>query len=338
MTNSNLIDSDRLATTMRARIFKPYSKQLLIANLRGTLEAQDSYTELNCDGLGRVRTFANFLMHADGGDVTERSRIRRMLLEGYPQRNETRTQVFQLAGCAWRCWYCYVDEDRLSGDPRVGKWMNCDELVDLYFKGENPPDVLDLSGGQPDLVPIWPGLMLEALRRSGKERHVFLRSEDNLTFPLSADPAEGKHYEELIAWGKYSRIGCFKGFDEASFSQNTGAKPEFFARQMEVAKSIVERGISFFAHATFTAVPDERIGQKVGKFIDGLQRVHHYLPLRVVPLTIRAVPAWAGRRVGAQGDSQSGQDMALDAWFNEICKRFSLNDRSKTFEEISLRD
>ena len=90
-------------------------------------------------------------------------------------------QVFQNAICSWRCWYCFVDYSLLSGDLTKSDFKTCAELVDLYSTEKELPPIIDLSGGQPDLVPEWALWFADEIKRRSMETSVYLWSDDNLS-------------------------------------------------------------------------------------------------------------------------------------------------------------
>jgi organic radical activating enzyme len=90
-------------------------------------------------------------------------------------------QVFQNAACAWRCWYCFVPYNLLNADPKRSAWLSAEELVALYKHDEQRPQIIDLSGGSPDLVPEWVPWMMQALSSAGLDRATYLWSDDNLS-------------------------------------------------------------------------------------------------------------------------------------------------------------
>jgi len=66
------------------------------------------------------------------------------------------------------------------------------ELVDAYLAIPGRPSVLDLSGGQPDLVPEWVSWTLRALDER-RVSDVYVWSDDNLStdyFFTHLPPAE----------------------------------------------------------------------------------------------------------------------------------------------------
>lgn len=332
--NRVLIDSDRLAINMAPLVGN--DDRVLIADLWGSAEAEDNYTQINCEGLGRVRIFETYAFHADTNDPIENRRTRAFLCQRRITEERVRTQVFQLAGCTWRCWYCYVDEDRLSGNARLGRWLSSNELVELFAKELDPALVLDLSGGQPDLVPLWPVNILRALESHPVLSSVHVRSEDNLTGRLLTEALTIADVEFLSQSQNYTRIGCFKGFSEESFSFNTRALGSLYERQFACAKDILSAGISFFAHATFSFNTTQGLVGQMANFVDRLQEIHVNLPLRVVPLRITPASTWSARDTEQFQKIRETERDAVAAWTSEIISRFSPDLRSSDIRDISL--
>jgi len=100
---------------------------------------------------------------------------------GVPASNVLRAQVFQNAVCNWRCWYCYVPFNLLSANTKHARWVTPEELTALYQAENDPPRVIDLTGGQPDLTPEWVPWMMHALRSAGLDKTTYLWSDDNLS-------------------------------------------------------------------------------------------------------------------------------------------------------------
>ena len=175
-----LLGSRKFAHDLRSQIVRPNDQAVLLAMLHGSEESKDTYTQVNCDGLGRVRVFRTYALHFGIDDPECAKRSKCVLAPGFSKFPVVRTQVFQLAACSWRCWYCYVDNALLKADPSKGTFVSASELIDLYLGQIPPADIIDLSGGQPDLVPEWPLWVLEALdRRQGIANSLVVRSEDN---------------------------------------------------------------------------------------------------------------------------------------------------------------
>jgi hypothetical protein len=87
---------------------------------------------------------------------------------------------------------------------------------------------------------------------------------------------------------------------------------------------LVLTGFDVYGYATFTHLSDEQLHSKVSTFIDLLQEeVHPLFPLRTVPLRIREYTPTA-QRIGP--DQQRALQVQLDAvqaWNEELGRRFS---------------
>ena len=94
-------------------------------------------------------------------------------------------------------------------------------LVELYLNQEDPPPVIDLSGGQPDLVPEWVPWMMKELSARGLGKRVYLWSDDNLSTDCFWSFLSDSEREFVAGYENYSRVCCFKGFDSESFAFNT---------------------------------------------------------------------------------------------------------------------
>jgi len=255
---------------------------------------------------------------------------------GLPPAGQVRAQVFQNAICNWRCWYCFVPFALLSGNPQRSAWFTVGGLVDAYLAGQDPPPVLDLSGGQPDLVPEWVPWTLRALADRGVG-HVYVWSDDNLSNDYFWRHLTGAQRELVATHPRYGRVCCFKGFDAESFAFNTRAAPELFDRQFELFARLLATGMDLYAYATFTVPSADRIGAKMARFADRLQQITENLPLRTVPLKIEVWGPAAPRISPARQQALTVQAEAVAAWNAEIETRFTEADRHRPVSEITLR-
>ena len=150
-----------------------------------------------------------------------------------------KAQVFQNAACNWRCWYCFVPFDLLAADPEKSAWLSAQELLELYLEESSPPRVIDLSGGQPDLVPEWVPWMMQELRNLGLDETTYLWSDDNLSNDFFWRFLTEEDLEIIQSYRAYGRVCCFKGFNRQSFSYNTLAEPDLFERQFQLFNSLI---------------------------------------------------------------------------------------------------
>lgn len=306
---------------MRDKATIASERKLLVARLRDSPQEKDISEPINCRGYGRVRHFRISRYSDWSYDPLPNLPAAKAL--GRPFSDLLRAQVFQLAACNWRCWYCFVDDDHRSASPTMSNYFTADELIDMLLAEENPPDVIDLSGGQPDLVPEWVLWTIEALQRRRIQDRFFLWSDDNLSTWYLWKFLTKKQIDHMVKFRNYSRVGCFKGYDENSFSFNTLAHPKLFNRQFEVFGRLFHEGFDMYAYVTFTAMPHEGLSEKVGCFVDRLQSIHKNLPLRTVPLKIELFTPTQKRIKPFHKKALDFQFKVHSAWIKEMNERYS---------------
>jgi uncharacterized Fe-S cluster-containing radical SAM superfamily protein len=345
MVNSNstyrqptttMIDTDKVSSVLRAKAIRPLTRELLVTNLQGTSQERDLSSPTVCDGYGRIR---HFKRHTPTGWPVNPLPIDPALRKlGLGSRDSIEALVFQNAACNWRCWYCFVPYKLLGADERYSAWLTPEKLVDLYLesKMQNPPMMIDLSGGQPELTPEWVPWMMEALASRQLESKVFLWSDDNLSNDYFWRYLTVRQIETIKRYPMYAKVCCFKGFDEESFSFNTKAEPALFGRQFELFKRYMTLGIDLYAYATFTAPNSNGIKEKIGRFVDRLQAIHPLLPLRMVPLEILPYSVVEDRGFNQQSQAVDSQRAAILTWNEEIERRFSDELRSRSIVDIKL--
>jgi uncharacterized Fe-S cluster-containing radical SAM superfamily protein len=245
--------------------------------------------------------------------------------------------VFQNAICSWRCWYCFVDFDLLSANPRSSQYKTVDELIDLYLSEADRPAVIDLSGGQPDLVPEWGFWFAKALMRRHLEKSVYLWTDDNLSNDYLWRALTSDQIQELASIPNYGRVGCFKGFDPESFAFNTKADPQLFFRQFKLMRRLIEANFDVYGYVTLTTPTNVDVAAKISTFIDMLQEeVHPVFPLRTVPLRIQVFTPTESRVGADQLDALQFQEAAVIAWNNELRRRFTGAELAKNITDHSL--
>jgi len=249
-----------------------------------------------------------------------------------------RAQVFQNAACAWRCWYCFVPYELLKADLARSEWLTPEALTELYRLEPDRPMILDLSGGSPDLVPEWAPWMMTALSNAGLDAQTYLWSDDNLSTSYLFDKLSGTDLHTVRNYRNYGRVCCFKGFDAPSFAFNTRANEADFDRQFEIMSKLLGLGIDLYGYVTLTSPYDDRVVSGVVDFVDRLQALDVNLPLRVIPLQIRAfspvTPRIAGREEYAR--CLSIQEIAITIWRAELERRFPPALRATPIADIPL--
>jgi uncharacterized Fe-S cluster-containing radical SAM superfamily protein len=317
-----VIDTDGYSERLRGSAVDPPNRSLLISDLRGTAQEDDLTEPVNIGGYGRIHHFtretrpgwpANPLPIDPAASALGLQAGSVMM----------RAQVFQNAVCNWRCWWCYVPFELLSGSPKHSAMLPAGDLVDSYLRLEDRPPVLDLSGGQPDLVPEWVLWTLQALdERDVTDAYVW--SDDNLSNDYFWTHLTPRQRQYIAAHPRYGRVACFKGFDPGSFAFNTRAAPELFDRQFMLFRRLAETGMDIYGYATFTAPTPDGIAPKMSGFVDRLQQISEKLPLRVIPLEIEVWGPVGPRMRGRHDMSLAIQQEAIRAWAAELASRFTV--------------
>jgi uncharacterized Fe-S cluster-containing radical SAM superfamily protein len=331
----NAIDTDGLSARLRERSVRPGSGHLLMARIAGSAQEGDLSEPPNCGGFGRVRHF-RIETRAPWPDNPLPIVPAAHRLGTQPDAVMT-AQVFQSASCNWRCWYCFVPFNLLSANEHHAGWLTAGDMVDLYLAEPDRPQVIDCSGGQPDLVPEWVPWMMRALRERGMEDSVYLWSDDNLSNDYFWRYLSDADRELVASWDRYGRVCCFKGFDSGSFAFNTKAAPELFDRQFDLFGRLLELGIDLYAYATFTAPAATGLPGSMARFVDRLQDIHPNLPLRLVPLRIETFGVVAPRLREVHIRALDGQEDAVAAWNEQIAARFTEPQRAVPVPLVPLR-
>ena len=226
----------------------------------------------------------------------------------------------------------------MSGNPKYSSFKTAEELLDYFIKEPERYPIIDLSGGQPDLIPEWNLWVADEIKKRELDDEVFLWSDDNLSNEylwLFLDPIEVKR---LASYKNYGRVGCFKGFDDHSFSFNTGADPSQFDEQFRIMHKLVEWEFNVYGYITLTSDNDTNIPGKVSDFFDQMQSlVHPNFPLRTIPLHIKEFTPTQSRMKEANYRSLQIQMDVICAWNEELEKRFLKEIIAKKVFEHSIQ-
>lgn len=313
-------DTRKKSLQLRKKAVDLNQKAILITNFFGSKQELDLTVPPNCEGFGRIR---HFRLNAGDDWITNPLPIlpASKALKLNPG-TEIRTQVFQSSICNWNCWYCFVDPHLLKGSFRNASFLTCDKMLELYLQQDNPPLVIDLTGGQPDLTPEWTLWMMEALINKDLEERVFLWSDDNLSNDFLTKYLTEEQLVFMSSYRMYSRVCCFKGIDEETFSLNTNADPILFDNQFILCKKLLDIGFDLYCYLTLTSKTNTDYVSVIPRFFDKLQKINEMLPLRVVPLKIFKYGPSIRRMHELHEDMLAGQFKALDSWKIELQKRF----------------
>lgn len=331
-------DPDDFAAALRDRGVDTAQRRILVSLLAGSEQESDLSEPVVCEGLGRIRHFRRATSPGWPDNPLPITPAARWL--GLAVTPDTiRALVYQNAVCNWRCWYCYVPFNLLAGHASRSRWVTAEQLIDSHqaLPGHDRPAVIDLSGGQPDLVPEWTVWMVDALSNAGLASQVYLWSDDNLSndylFRYLTDDQLGR----LAAAPNYGRACCLKGFDRASFAFNTGAPAEHFDRQLSLLRRIIGTGMDVYCYATFTTpiLPASPAGE-IRRFADQLQGIDEYLPLRLIPLEVSMFGPVHKRLRSPHGESLQLQRHMAAAWETVMAERFTSSQRATAISSILL--
>jgi uncharacterized Fe-S cluster-containing radical SAM superfamily protein len=337
MTGSTvkLIKTEKFSSLLRSRAIDVVHKKVLVTNFAESQQKDDLTLPPNCSGFGRIH---HFYRHQGSDWPTNPLPIEPALhyLKSEP-KDQLQVQVFQNAACSWRCWYCFVDDKLLSADRSYSAFKSADELLDLYETENIRPTVIDLSGGQPDLVPEWTLWFADSLRRRGLDKVIYLWSDDNLSNDYLWKFLDPNELQRLISYRNYGRVGCFKGYDPESFSFNTQAEPSLFHKQFSTMKRLVDSGMDVYGYVTLTSENDSSLAAKIHTFVDRLQNeVHPSFPLRTIPLRIMEFTPTSTRMTDSRRRAMQTQMEAAQIWQDELAKRFDEKTRRKSIFEHRL--
>lgn len=333
--NHSFINTKSFSEHLRSKAINTVKKSILVTNFLGSKQEKDLSEPTNCNGFGRIRHFK-----LDAGTEWIKNPLpilpasKALKLHSY---NEIRSQVFQNSICNWRCWYCFVDFQLLNGDTTHASFLTCDEMLDLYLDQDNPPSMIDLTGGQPDLTPEWIPWMMEALKRRGLDKKVFLWSDDNLSNDYLWQYLTVDQIDLMSSYGMYSRVCCFKGIDEKSFSINTKADPKLFDNQFTLCRRLLDLKLDLYCYITLTANSDTNFESAISSFLDKVQKINPMLPLRIVPLRIFEFTPMKSRMTDEFRDMMNiGQYKAIEIWKKELSNRFSATQLALPISEVVL--
>lgn len=328
------INTAVFSSALRRKSIRLDEQQILIANLSGSQQEADLSEPVNCEGYGRLRHFKIYRYDDwSPNPLPIQPALRALRMD----HEETLVaQVFQNSACNWRCWYCYVDFSLLAADPSVSNFFTADQLVQMYLSVPSKPKTIDLSGGQPDLVPEWVLWTMQSLDKRGLKDKVYLWSDDNLSNYYFWEYLTDKQIDYIANYPMYGRVACFKGYDGQSFSFNTKAAEDLFSQQFDIFNRLLKTGMDIYAYVTFTSRENKQYKGLVSEFVDRLQNIHPNLPLRTVPLKIDVFTPTQTRLTEEIQESIKFQYKVHEEWVSQLEKRFSADQRSLNICEVKI--
>lgn len=300
----------------------------------GSDQAMDLSLPPNCGGYGRIH---HFRLEPDPNWITNPlPTLPACKYLGLPVTDVLLAQVFQLAACDFRCWYCFVDFELLSASPKHSDMVAPRYLLQTMLDEKVNSQVIDLSGGQPDLVPEYALWFLKAREELDLEQSHFVWADDNLSTDNMWRCLTGKEIEFMLQAPGFARVGCLKGFDAESFTFNTRADGALFDRQIELLGRFVRAGFNEYGYITIATMNTDDLQGKMARLLDSIQtRVHPNFPLRIVPLRIFSFKANADRY---SQKAETNQFRALEAWLAEMQQRFSADELATSITEVNIKE
>jgi hypothetical protein len=209
-------------------------------------------------------------------------------------------------------------------------------LIDLWSAERERPNLIDLSGGQPEIVPEWILWTMRELLARGLDKEVYLWSDDNLSTDYFWRYLTNADREFIRSYPRYGRVCCLKGFDPRSFSFNTNAAPADYEQQFVLLKRLIELGLDLYCYVTFTIDDSANLETKISSFVDRLQSLDENLPLRTIPLKIQVFGPTQTRLTPERNASLMNQCSAVEAWSNELERRYSPSSRAMNISDVPL--
>ncbi len=321
--------------SIREHLVRVDSKEVRLNIYGGSKESKDGIFAADEAVFSRKRRYKNFSMFLDN----RVNRRKKRLLRGLPYSIESfETTVFQLAGCNVRCWYCYVDDELLTPySDLTSRWVSIDEMIDdtiLY----NDNAIMDLSGGQPDLVPEWCLWVMKSIEQRGLKGKVFIWQDDNLLTTQELFSRMSKRTISYMAnFPRHSRVGCFKGFNGSSFLFNTQSDKHSLDEQLQNFEMLYKAGFEMYGYVTLTPEPGDIRKNDIETFIVRLRDIHPLLPLRIIPIEIRTFRATESRMTKWQRASLEDQYRVYNLWDEVMNCVYSEEQRNTPYEGVVIQ-
>jgi uncharacterized Fe-S cluster-containing radical SAM superfamily protein len=209
----------------------------------------------------------------------------------------------------------------LSGSEAVSEWLSPEDMVERYLAETDRPQIIDLSGGSPDLVPEWIAWTMDALQRRKLAASVYLWSDDNLSSRLLMSKELRPVLNRIERYAGYGRVCCLKGFDSSSFAFSTGASENQFGFQLEILRSYLMTSIDLYGYVTLISAPAKDHLDKIRRLMDCLQAMREDFIGRIVPLRIEKFSTMTARLDAQRSNALRYQDELLQIWLEELSLR-----------------
>lgn len=302
----------------------------------GTSMEEKAKLGVNCDGFGRKRIFKRN-KYSDWVD-NPLPFAPYSIVMGEKSVDELAVQVFQIAKCNLNCWWCFLPDDYKNCNINHTKWFTVEDLLELFIRDtKGTVKVIDISGGNPELVPEFTLRFMSGLEKYGLAEKIYLWSDDVLTTDFLFTKLSEAQVQYMSKYQRYGKVACFKGIDDESFCYNTCVTVSEHQKQLTMAKKYIDLGFDIYFYVILTMPNMKNINNKISTFIDKLQGIAYYLPLRVVPIKIMKFANNMHRFNAMREVSIFNQFEVLALWKEEIAKRYTSCEIESDISSLPLK-
>ena len=328
-----------VAEKLRPKMIDLKNKKVLLAVLAGTGQEKDLTKERFFENIFRAKIYTkpeerelDYFKGEPAGIASERL--------GVSPDECNAVFLGQINGCNLDCWYCYVDRIANSANHKYGKFFSAEEYLKHFLEQRSRGlNVLRISGGEVFIVPEIIFWMVEAIEKAKLENDLYVWVDCNL--------ATGNNYWKYLNMRqrakirKFKNLGvcvCYKGFDDKTFYENTGAAPEFFEEQIKLHRRLVDEKLDVYSYLYPVTSSADNLRKRLADFMDRLQLgVGRYAPLRMATPPIKVYGPTEKRLTPERKRALENQWEAMKVWKEELQKRYTPEQLSLKPHEISVR-
>lgn len=247
-------------------------------------------------------------------------------------RDFTKVFTFQLNACNYDCNYCYVPPVLKTPNREWGKFFNAKEIINSFLEIKKKYglkiNVLRTSGGE--IFCIAPDLVLEIyfqLKERNLDKEIYFWIDTNLSTLKILEKFENE-LRKMFKAKNVGIVGCFKGTCQEDFEILTGRNKEFYKKQFECAKFLIDldADLYFYLPAFIYGKDLKEIREKLNSFIEDLEKINKNLPLRTELLVIMDYPQAIENRERCENLGRpwpkTNQKDVFEIWYNLLKERY----------------
>lgn len=317
----------------RDEIYK--NGKFLMSKILVKNEEERKRLNVNCNDFGRVRIFQRNKYNDWNNDpipldiISSKMKIKKL--------QEVPVQMFEVAKCNLHCWWCYLPKELKCINEEYTKWFSVSEILELFEKENNNVKVIYLSGGNPELVPELVYSFMKELDKRKKSQEIFLWSDDVLSTDYIIEKLTNEQINYMTNYKNFAKVCCLKGFDEESFEYNTGINKDEFNNQIKRLKECIDIGFDVYGYIVLVCKNLNNIKMKIKHIIDELQKISHFLPLRIIPIRIEKFSNIIENIDEEREQAILNQYEVLKIWNNELKNRFNEMELTSNIAELKLK-